>query len=220
MFRRLVVGMGFAVLVAGPLAAQDFEIGPRLGYVKWKEATGLENAAMLGIDATYRFSSRLGLGVRFDVSRPGTDEQYFAAEQSFGDTTLIFAVHQPVTIIQYGAHALVETGGALALFAKGGVGGYRINLDPQAARGRVSLSALGFTVGGGVRFRTGSGTSVVLEVQDLIYTNFSRDALNPVEQRFRPIRFPDVVPVQPAFEGPAHNIYAAITFLFTPGGGQ
>jgi hypothetical protein len=173
MFRRLVVGIGLATL-AGPLAAQDFEIGPRLGYVKFKEATGLQGAAMLGLDAFYRLGANLGLGVRLDVARPATDEQYFAAEQSFGDTTLIFAITQPVTVIQYGVQARFEMGGSLGFFAKGGGGGYTVTLDPQSARGRVSTSDLHFAVGGGVRLRTGSGTSVMLEVQDIIYANFRR----------------------------------------------
>jgi len=220
MFRRLVVGMGFAALAASPTAAQEFQIGPRVGYVKWKEVTGLENGPMLGLDATYRLSSRLGVGVRLDLARPGTDPQYFAAEMTFGDTTLIFAVQQPVTVLQYGVQAVLESGGAFSLFAKGGGGGYTVTLDPQTARGRVSDTQLGFNVGAGLRFRTGGGTSIALEVQDLVYTNFSRNALNPVESRFRPVRFPDVVPVQPEFEGTAHNIYAAITFLFTPGGSR
>lgn len=220
MFRRLVVGLGIAALAGGPLAAQDFEIGPRLGYVKWKEVTGLENAAMLGLDATYRLFRHVGLGVRLDVARPGTDAQYFASEQSFGDSTLIFAVSQPITVLQYGVQGLFETGGTLGAFIKGGVGGYTLTLDPQAARGRSTLTELGLSFGGGIRFRTGGGTSVSLEVQDLVYTNFSREALNPVEPRFRPVRFPDVVPLQPEFEGTAHNIYAAISFLFTPGGAR
>jgi hypothetical protein len=139
---------------------------------------------------------------------------------TFGDTTLIFAVQQPVTVLQYGVQAVLESGGAFSLFAKGGGGGYTVTLDPQTARGRVSDTQLGFNVGAGLRFRTGGGTSIALEVQDLVYTNFSRNALNPVEPRFRPVRFPDVVPVQPEFEGTAHNIYAAITFLFTPGGSR
>jgi hypothetical protein len=211
--------MGLAVM-AVPLAAQDFEIGPRLGYVKFKEATGLEAAAMLGLDAFYRLGSKLGVGVRLDVARPATDEQYFAAEQSFGDTTLIFAVTQPVTILQYGVQARFETGGSLGLFAKGGAGGYTITLDPQSARGRVNVSDWHFAFGGGVRLRTGSGTSVMLEVQDIIYNDFHRDDLNPVEPRFRPRRFPDVVPSAAPFEAAAHNIYAALSFMFTPGGAQ
>jgi hypothetical protein len=211
--------MGLAVLAA-PLTAQDFEIGPRLGYVKFKEATGLEGAAMLGLDAFYRLGSRLGVGVRLDVARPATDEQYFAAEQSFGDTTMIFAVTQPVTVIQYGVQGRFETGGPLSLFAKGGAGGYTVTLDPQSARGRISVTDWHFSAGGGVRLRTGGGTSILVEVQDLIYTNFHREDLNPVEQRFRPQRFPDVVAFQTPFEGTAHNIYAAITFMFTPGGAQ
>jgi len=220
MFRRLVVGLGLAALTAGPVAAQGFEIGPRLGYVKWQEETGIENAAMLGVDAIYRISSRVGLGVRFDVARPGTDNQYFAAEMSFGDTTLIFAVVQPLTVLQYAVQAQVETGGTFSVFAKGGAGGRTISLDPQAARGRVSTTDWAFNAGGGIRFRAGGGTSVLLEVQDLIYPNFARNDLNPVEGRFQPKRFPDVVPLQPEFDGTAHNIYASLSFIFTPGGGR
>lgn len=220
MFRRMVIGLGLAALAAGPVAAQDFEIGPRLGYVKWKEATGMENAAMLGVDAVYRISSRLGIGARFDLSRPGTDSQYFAAEMSFGDTTLVFAVAQPLTVLQYGVQALVETGGTFSVFAKGGAGARTISLDPQSARGRISTTEWAFSAGGGIRIRSGGGTSVLLEVQDLIYPNFARNDLNPVEPRFRPVRFPDVVPLQPEFDGTAHNIYASISFTFTPGGGR
>jgi len=220
MYRRLVVVMAFVAFAAGPLAAQDFEIGPRLGYVKWKEATGLENSAMLGVDAMYLISSRLGVGIYMDVARPGTDAQYFGAEMSFGDSTWIFAVQQPVTVLQYGITAQLETGGSLSLFLRGGGGGRTITLDPQSAFGRVSSTEMAFRVGGGVRLSTGAGTRVVLEVQDLVYPNFAREDLNPVAPRFRPTRFPEVLPYQAGFEGTAHNIYASIAFIFTPGGGR
>jgi hypothetical protein len=108
----------------------------------------------------------------------------------------------------------------LSVFAKGGGGGRTITLDPQASHGRISVSDWMLTVGGGVRFRAGGGTAVMLEVQDLVYLNFARESINPVEPRFRPTRFPDVVPYQPEFSGTAHNIYAAISFIFTPGGGR
>lgn len=226
MLRRLVLGVGFACLAAaGPLAAQDFEVGPRLGYLRFKEATGIEPAGMLGLDAMYRISSRLGVGVRLDVSRPGTDGKFFAAEMSFApaletDTTLIFAVEQPLTLVQYQVQGLVETGGAFSIFAKGSAGGYTITLDPQVARGRTNVTEWGFSAGGGLRFSTGGGTAVQLEVQDVIFTNFRREDLNPVEPRFRPQRFPDVVPLQPEFDGTAHNLYVALSFSFTPGGAR
>jgi hypothetical protein len=214
------VALGLAALAAGPVAAQNFEIGPRLGYVKWKEATGMTGSAMLGVDAVYRISSRIGIGARFDVARPGTDDQFFAAEMSFGDTTLIFAVKQPLTVLQYGVQAQIETGGRFSAFVKGGAGGRTIHLDPQSASGRVSLTEWAFMAGGGIRIHSGGGTSVLLEVQDLIYPNFARNDLNPVEPRFQPVRFPDVVPLQPEFDGTAHNIYAALSFIFTPGGSR
>lgn len=221
MLRRLFVGVGIAgILGAGPVAAQQFDIGPRLGVVSFEEATGLREAAMLGVNAIYHISSKIGLGVRFDVSRPRTEGSFFPAEMSFGDTTLIFSVTQPVTVIQYGVEGMLETGGSLSLFATGSVGGYNITLDPESARGRRTLSELAFSAGGGVRFRTGSGTSVRLEVQDMIFVNYERNALNPVEPRFLPVRFPDVVPRQPDFDGTAHNIYFSLAFTFTPGGAR
>lgn len=220
MFRRLVVGMALAALAAGPAAAQNFEIGPRLGYVKWKGETGLENSGMLGVDANYMITPLFGVGVRFDLSKPGTSPDYFAAEMSFGDTTLVFSVQQPVTVLNYGVHGLFRIGGTVGFFAKGGAGARTITLDPQAARGRVSVTDWAFNVGAGVRINSGGGTAVQLEVQDLIFPNFARNDLNPVEGRFRPIRFPDVVPYQPDYDGTAHNIYAALSFIFTPGGGQ
>lgn len=221
MYRRLVLGAALAACMAGPLAAQQFEIGPRLGYVKWKQETGLTNAAMLGVDANYHVNSILALGVRFDVARPGTDGDYFPAEMQFGsDSTLIFAVAQPVTVLQYGAQAQLEFGGAVSFFLKGGAGGRTFTMDPQASFGRVNITDWAFSAGGGIRFRTGGGTSIALEVQDLIYPNFSRESLNPVEPRFRPTRFPDVVPYQAEYTGTAHNIYAALAFTFTPGGSR
>lgn len=221
MYRRIVVGLGLLAVAAGPVAAQQFEIGPRLGYVKWEPETGMKDAAMLGVDANYLVSPNLALGVRFDVARPGTDGKYFPAEMTFSDdTTMIFAVSQPLTVLQYGAQVQVQTAGALSVFAKGGGGGRTITLDPQASNGRISNSDWAVMVGGGLRLRAGGGTSVMLEVQDLVYLNYARESINPVEPRFRPTRFPDVVPYQPQFTGTAHNIYAAISFVFTPGGGR
>jgi hypothetical protein len=219
MLRSIVVSFGLgAALLAGPLAAQEFEIGPRLGYVKFKEVTGIENAAMMGVDTRYKLGSHLAVGFRLDVARPGTDGQYFSAEMTFSDTTLVMQVRQPLTIIQYMATGEFETGGSFSLFANGGAGGYSIKMDPEATTGVNSVTEWAFAVGGGIRLRTGGGTSVRLEVQDLIYTNFNRNNLNPVEPRFAPVRFPDVVPLQPNYQGSAHNIYGAISFIFTPGG--
>lgn len=221
MYRRLVKGLALVALVAGPLAAQDFVIGPRLGYVKWQAETGLKDAAMLGVDATYQLNSNFGLGVRFDVARPGTDGSYFPAEMQFGiDSTLVFAVSQPITVIQYGVQAVAGFGDAIGFFVKGGAGGRTFTMDPQASFGRVSVTDWAFSAGAGVRIRAGGGTSVTLEVQDLIYPGFAREDLNSVEPRFRPTRFPDVVPYQAEYNGTAHNIYAAIAFTFTPGGNR
>jgi hypothetical protein len=221
MLRGLLWSVGLAgAIAAGPLAAQQFDVGPRLGYVKFEEGTGLTQAGLIGLDAVYRVSPRIGVGVRFDVGRPSTNGDFFPAELTFGDTTLIMAVKQPVMLVHYSVQAQVETGGKISAFAGGSAGGYTLTLDAQTARGRSTLSEFAFTAGGGVRLQTGSGTSVRLEVQDLILVNYQRNALNPVDPRFVPVKFPDVLPPQPEFDGTAHNLYLALAFTFTPGGAR
>lgn len=225
MFRRIVVAAAL-VGVTTPAAGQElrqFQIGPRVGLITYDTDTGLKDAAMLGLDAVFNFTRNIGIGFRFDIARPETDGKFFPAEMTFGDTTLIFAVTQPVTVLQYGGKVELTTGGSLALFASGGVGGYRITLDPQVARGQRDVTNLGWSIGGGVSFQTTSGTRVRLEIHDFIFQDYRRADLDPVQPTFQGFpsqRFPDVVPPQSPFEGTAHNIHFAVAFAFTPGGGQ
>ena len=225
MFRKIVFAAAL-VGVTTPAAGQElrqFQIGPRIGFINYDSESGLDDAAMLGLDAMFSFTRNIGIGFRLDVARPETDPKFFPAEMTFGDTTLIFAVTQPVTVLQYGAKVELTTGGSLALFAIGGVGGYRITLDPQVARGQRDITDVGWDIGGGVSFQTIGGTRIRLEIHDFIFQDFRRADLDPVRPTFQGFpsqRFPDLVPPQPAFEGTAHNIHIAVAFAFTPGGGQ
>ncbi|HEX9727604.1 MAG TPA: outer membrane beta-barrel protein [Gemmatimonadales bacterium] len=222
MLRKLVLGVAFAALAAAPAVAQNgsFRVGPRLGYVKYAEKTGIEAGAMVGLDGLYYISSNLGIGFTLDVSRPQTDSSFFPAEMSFGDTTFIFGVSQPLTIAQFGLQAEFSAGGSIAPFIMGGVNGYRVSLDPQVAAGPANFVELGFSVGGGVAFRTSAGTQIRLEARDFVFTDFDRSRLNVVRAAFQPTRFPDVLPVPDPFSGSAHNIHVALSFSFTPGGSQ
>ena len=219
MLQKTFVCVALLGAVAAPATAQrQFHVGPRLGYTQFAAETAIESSPMLGMDAMYALSSNLAIGVRFDFARPVTDGNFFPAEMVFGDTTMVFGVSQPLTIFNYGAQLEFSTGGSFAPFLSGGVGNYRISLDPQVARGNVSHTDLAFTVGGGLAIQTSAGTSIRLSVQDLIFNNFDRARLNPVDLRFAPVLFPDAVPPQTPFEGVAHNIHVALAFSFTPGG--
>jgi hypothetical protein len=222
---KLVFGLGLtAVAVAVvPAAAQGgrtFQMGPRLGYTKYAEKTGIESAAMLGLDGLFSITQNLGLGFRLDVARPQTDGTFFPTEMTFRDTTMLFAVKQPLTILQYHAKAEWSMGSTLGFFVNGSVGGYRITLDPQTARGHRNFSNLGFGVGGGIALAAGGGGKIRLEVTDFIWRDFNREDLNVTDPRFVPVLFPEVIPARAPFHGAPHNLHFSLAFSFAPGGAQ
>jgi opacity protein-like surface antigen len=219
MLRKILVGVLALGAVAAPAAAQrQFQVGPRAGYTRFAEKTGIQSSAMLGLDAMYSPFNNLSVGVRFDFARPVTDGRYSTAEMTFGDTTMLFTVSQPLTIVHYAVAAEYAIGGRLSPFLNGAVGGYRISLDPQAANAATAFNELLFAVGGGIDFAVSGNTSIRLSVTDLIYNKFDRAALNTVDPRFAPVIFPDAVAPQPPFEGAAHNLHFALAFSFAPGG--
>jgi hypothetical protein len=219
MLRKILVSVVAVGAFAAPAAAQrQFQVGPRVGYTRFAEKTGIESSAMIGLDAMYSPINNLAIGVRFDYARPVTDGAYFPTEMTFGDTTMLFTVSQPLTVVHYAVAAEYSIGNRLSPFVNGAVGGYRISLDPQAATAATSFHQLLFVVGGGVDFQVSSGTSIRLSVADLIYNKFDRANLNPVDPRFAPVLFPDAIPPQAPFEGAAHNIHFALAFSFAPGG--
>lgn len=222
MLRQLVLGVTLATTAALPAAAQAgrFTVGPRLGYIKYQSKSGIEGAGMLGLDGVFHITRNFGVGFMMDVARPQTDGEFFPSELSFGDTTFVFAVSQPLTIAQYGVQLFATTGGSFAPFLSGSVGGYRVSLDPQVAGGNEDFANLGFSVGGGLDIRIGETTGIRLEARDFVFTNFERERLYPVREAERPARFPDVLPVPEPFEGSVHNLHFALGFTFTPGGSR
>lgn len=214
------------VTCAAPLAAQagQFQVGPRLGYVKYATKTGIKDdglktsSAVLGLDGLYSVTNNIGLGFRFDLSRPETDGSFFPAEMTFKDTTELFEISQPLTILEYFGKIEVGTGGNFNLFVNGSVGGYHITLDPQVADGLKNVGDLAFAFGGGLAIQAGATTHVRLEVQSAIWQNFDRASLNPVSNRFTPKQFPEAIPPQAPFKGGVNNLQFSLAFSFAPGG--
>ena len=221
MLGRFTLAVAAAALVAAPVTAQEagqFKVGPRLGYIKYAEKSGLQPGGMLGLDAFYRVNNHVGLGFMLGVSRPQTDGQYFPAELTFYDSTFVYQVVQPVTIATYQAAIEFSGGGQFSPFISGAVGGYRVNLDPQVATGNRNFNHLGFTFGGGFQIAAGESARLRLEAYDMVFTHFNRQDLNTTRSLNQPTRFPDLVPPQPPFSGATHNLMASIGFYFTPGG--
>ena len=221
MLRKLVLIAAVGALGTTTAVAQkepqQFSIGPRVGYIKYADNTALNETAMLGLNGVYYLNSNIGIGFMLDIARPQTDGDFFPAEMSFGDTTFIFKITQPVTVVQFGLQLELTTGGSFAPFVSGSVGGYRVSTDPQVGAAE-DLEEFGFSIGGGFDISTGGGTAIRLEVRDFVFTDFDRDILYPVRGDFQPSRFPELVPLPDPFTGSAQNIHVALAFTFTPGG--
>ena len=224
---RKTFAFGFCLVTcAAPLAAQagQFQVGPRLGYVKYATKTGIRDdgfkssSAVLGLDGLYGLTNNIGLGFRLDLSRPQTDGNYFPAEMTFKDTIQLFKISQPLTILEYFGKIEVGTGGSFNLFVNGSVGGYNITLDPQVADGLKNVKDMAFGLGGGLAIQAGGSTHVRLEVNSAIWQNFDRSALNPVSGRFNPVQFPQAIPAQAPFKGGVSNLQFSLAFSFAPGG--
>lgn len=228
MLRRLVftlavLAIGWPAGAAAQLEAGEFRIGPRLGYDLYAEKTSIDGAALLGLEATYFFARNIGFGAYLDVSRPSTDGNFYAAEVNFGnDSTLIFGVSQPLTVLKYGAELVgrAQVGERLVPYVHVGGGAYQIELDPQVAGASERITNLQFSVGAGLDIGLGRGSGVRIDVRDYVLTSFNRDDLDPVAGQFKPVRFPDVLPAQAPFDGTTSNLVFAISFTFTPGGAQ
>lgn len=226
MQRRSVILVG-AIALCGVSSASAqagaIRLGPRLGYDTYAEKTGIKSGALVGLDATYFATNTFGFGAYVDFSRVNTDGTFFPIEIAFGeDSTGIFAGEQPLTVIRYGAQVVAQFSATSALepYLLGGIGAYQIQLDPQVERDSKSLTELQFTLGGGIDFTVGSGAAIRLDVRDYVLTKFDRENLYPAAPRFRPVRFPDVLPAQEPFSGSTHNLVFALSFQFTPGGAR
>lgn len=222
MTRKTIAGLAVLALgVTGGLGAQvvphQFQIGPRAGTISYDAASGIKSGTLMGVDAAYFITRNLGIGFVLDLSRPETDGSFFPAELTFGDTTFVYEVTQPLTIINVQLQGVLAFPmGRLAPFLTGGVGTYRIFMDPQAAKGNRSFTATSFSVGGGVNLRVAASSGFRLEVRDQIFSSFDRDRLNPVDPRFRPQRFQELVSTPPAEKSTVHNIAFALAFSFVP----
>lgn len=225
MRKTFALGLCLATCAA-PLAAQtgQFQVGPRIGYVKYATKTGIKDdglktsSAVLGLDGLYNLTNNIGIGFRLDLSRPETDASFFPAEMVFKDTTELFQISQPLTILEYFGKLELGTGGAFNLFVNGSIGGYNITLDPQVADGLKSVRDLAFGLGGGLAIAAGASTHVRLEVQSAIWQNFDRAKLNPVSSRFTPVQFPQAIPPVQPFKGGVNNLQFTLAFSFAPGG--
>jgi hypothetical protein len=227
--RRSILGLAGALALASVATAEAqvvphrFQIGPRLAWLNYASQSGLKGSGLVGVDATYFLSAKLGVGLSVDFTRPQTDGRYHPAEFTFGDTTFIYQATYPITVFQYQLMGIATLGsGSISPYLTGGVGQYRMFIDPQSAMAPRQVTHALLSVGGGVNVRLGSSGGLRLEVRDFMYTGYDLNEINTVNPRFNPRRFPDVAPVpnDKCYRETCrlNNLQFALGFTFVPGG--
>ena len=211
--------------VAGGVGGRSFTLMPHIGMLRFSTHSGLENAPALGLDARYDLTSRVSLGTSVSLSRANTRGGDFVTalrygDPSKGDTTLIFRLQQPVTLLDATLNATVSVPSftsRIEPYVTGGAGLYTFFLDPQANAGTArDFSRLSALLGGGLLVRLSPAAGITADVRDLVLTNFDRSRLAPSDARFRGNVFPEAFPPPPAAKDVVHNLMFSVGFTWTP----
>ena len=209
---------------SGP-TSRYFEVTPRGGYLRFDRASSIQSAPFLGFDAAYRLTPMFSIGTNLVVSRAETHGEDFLTsfrfgDASVGDTILILAAQQPVTLIDLnlGAQARLPAFGRITPFVNGGIGGYTLYLDPQSNGRPERFSRMSINAGAGLQFAVGRYGGFQLDVRDMIFTDFKRTRLNPTEPRFANLLFIEDLPQPPEAKSTVHNFQVSLGFTFRPQG--
>lgn len=198
---------------------RPFVVTPAIGIQTYDSHSAFKRAAgAAGMDVTYRFTPRLGLGVSLGVAIPETDGDYFPlVRQQASDTSLYYRVSQRVTEYTYGVHASgMLPMGRLTPFAIAGAGRYMFTMDPQATGGARRYSGPLFLLGGGVNVPLGDVAGFTFDVRDVILTSFERERLDATDPLFRDTRFDAIPAGKPAPRSTVHNIRVSLGVSFVP----
>ena len=199
---------------------QQFSVTPRAGYIAFDEASGIGNAAALGLDAAYQFTNMFGVSLAATFSRPVTRGDDFIGAMYIGDTTFLYRAEQPITVADINLGATVRMPfGAFVPYLRGGVGGYTLYLDPQASGPSNRVQKMSVSVGGGLGYQFNDRVGVALDVRDMIFMNFDRDRLNPLNAASRETRFIEDFPTPPTEKKTVHNLALQLGFTFFPSAG-
>ena len=221
LFRATVPAMALLLACSGGVAAQveqgRLQVTPYAGFFQADNSSALKDAAMVGIEAVHYFTPIVGIGLIGNFARAESDGSFFPAMRwDVGpDTSFLLHVGQDLTVVTYGVVAKANfRAGRLAPYAAGGITGWTIFLDPQSNDSPQDVGGFGFELGGGVHFALSERAGIRFDVRDMIFTDFNRDDLNPVDPRFQTDVF--LVPEPPPAKSTIHNIRATLGFTYVP----
>ena len=204
---------------------RSFTLMPHVGVMRFSTYSGLESGPAIGLDARYDVAPRIALGTSVTLSRANTRGGDFVTalrygDPSKGDTTFIFRLQQPVTMLDASVNATLHVPSftdRLEPYITGGAGVYSFFLDPQANVGSArDFSRLSALLGGGLRMRVSQAAGITIDVRDHVFTNYDRDKLAASDARFRSGVYPEDFPPPPAARDVVHNLLFSIGFTWTP----
>ena len=203
---------------------RSFTLMPHVGMMNFSSYSGLERAPALALDARYDVGRGFAIGTAVSLSRANTRGGDFITalrygDPSKGDTTFIFRLQQPVTLLDASLNATYTLPALMRIepYVTGGAGLYSMFLDPQANHGTGrDFSRMSALFGGGLRLRLSQAAGITFDARDLVLTNFDRNRLAPSDARFRTDLYPEVFPAPPAARDVVHNVLFTVGFTWTP----
>ncbi len=225
--RSALLVAGAVLLGAAPAAAQivpsKWDVGTHIGLTRFDKGAALKDAPFVGLDGTYRLGSRpagavLGVGFTFAASRPQTrGDQFPVVSLNVGDTTFLETVAQNVSLLQYGAQAMLSFAtGRVHPYLFGGGGFYTMFLDSrqnEANRNFTKPMAIG---GGGVDLAVSETIGFRLEARDLYMRNYDRNRLDPTVSYSRDQLVFNALPLPDKTSSALHNLQMSLVFSYIP----
>lgn len=226
------VATGLVVLVGATASAAqaqvDLEFSVNGGWVVFAEGSALNGGATVGGDLTYYVTPEFGFGAYTDYAFTESDGSMFPpADLSFGDSTTLTIVNQPIEIWQYGVHGRLRLPGrSFQPYLMVGVGGYTVFLDSQQNNASETSTRFGTRFGVGVNFAVSEVAGFRIAAYDAFFPSWDANRLNPVRaERPTPAReglqnerFPDLNPDPNALDDAVHNFTFTAAVTFRPGG--
>lgn len=232
--KKFVVMSMVASLLALPGLAEaqappgEWGVDLRGGAMIYDDASALETGGAFTFEALYQITPRFAVGPTIDYVRSQSQGEYFPAVLELGeDSTRVRHVGQTVNALNYGAVVTADVlpASALSLYLSGGGGGYRLFLDAQANEGAVRMDGWMAQLGGGIRYAITEAAGLHLDARDVIYGDFDREMLNPVDERQRCVQNQldlcglgdlDLTEAKSTL----HNLRVTLGFSYVPGFGQ
>ena len=226
MYRNVACG-------ATALAAQDagsrFRLTPTVGVIKFDKTSALSGLdgsklwASAGLSASYLVSGGFRLGAYLEFQQPQTSSDFYpyALFRTSGDYQL-FGATQVVSALSYGVDASYTIGaGKLGPYIRGGIGRHAVYGDVQVENATDHVGGTQYLAGAGVNYAVSEMIGLRVELLDFMWSDWDRDALNPVSPAYRNTTFPEDNPtgINESKPGLIHNLRLALGFSFTPSGG-